>query len=84
MALAYLLSLLFSIVYVRIAAATLAAERIMIPLLDILQSVPILSFLPAWSPGRVVPAQHHRLELARWSLSSPAKPGTWPSASTSR
>ncbi len=46
MALAYVLSLVFSIVYARIAVASPRAERVMIPLLDILQSVPILSFLP--------------------------------------
>jgi len=46
MALAYVLSLVFSIVYARIAVANPRAERIMIPVLDILQSIPILSFLP--------------------------------------
>ena len=46
MALAYVLSLVFSIVYARIAVANPRAERIMIPVLDVLQSVPILSFLP--------------------------------------
>ena len=48
MALAYVLSLVFSLVYARIAVASRAAERIMIP------------------------------------RSSPARPGTWPSASTTR
>ncbi len=46
MALGYILSLVFSLVYARIAAATKLAERILLPLLDILQSIPILSFLP--------------------------------------
>ncbi len=46
MAAAYLLSLLFSLVYARVAVANRAAERVMIPVLDILQSIPILSFLP--------------------------------------
>jgi len=46
MAIAYILSLVFSIAYARIAVANRRAERIMIPILDILQSVPILSFLP--------------------------------------
>lgn len=46
MAVAYVLSLIFSIVYARIAVSSHAAERVMIPILDILQSVPILSFLP--------------------------------------
>jgi NitT/TauT family transport system permease protein len=46
MALAYVLSLVFTLVYARVAAARRGAERVMIPLLDILQSIPILSFLP--------------------------------------
>ena len=46
MALAYLLSLLFTLVYGYQAARSRRAERILIPILDILQSVPILSFLP--------------------------------------
>ena len=43
---AYLLSLAFSLVYGYIAARNPVAERWLMPLLDILQSVPILSFLP--------------------------------------
>ncbi|MCS6886621.1 ABC transporter permease [Chloroflexus sp.] len=46
MALAYALSLLFTLVYGYIAAYNARAERVLIPLLDVLQSVPILSFLP--------------------------------------
>ncbi len=46
MLIAYLLSMLFSLVYGYIAASRPSAERIMLPILDILQSVPILSFLP--------------------------------------
>ena len=46
MAAAYLLSVIFSVVYGRIAANSKRAEKIMLPLLDVLQSVPILSFLP--------------------------------------
>ena len=46
MLLAYCLSLAFSIAYAYIAARSPAAERWMMPLLDVLQSVPILSFLP--------------------------------------
>ena len=42
----YALSILFSLVYGYIAARSRAAERIMLPVLDVLQSVPILSFLP--------------------------------------
>ena len=43
---AYILSLLFSLVYGRLAATSRLGERLLIPLLDVLQSVPILSFLP--------------------------------------
>jgi NitT/TauT family transport system permease protein len=43
---AYFLSVIFSLVYGKYAAKNKKAEKIMLPLLDILQSVPILSFLP--------------------------------------
>ncbi len=43
---AYVLSLLFTLVYGRVAAYNRRAEQVMMPLLDVLQSVPILSFLP--------------------------------------
>lgn len=43
---AYLLSLLFTLIYGRAAAYNRRAERALMPLLDVLQSVPILSFLP--------------------------------------
>lgn len=46
MAAAYLLSLVFTLLYGRTAAYHRRAEKILIPLLDILQSIPILSFLP--------------------------------------
>ncbi len=44
---AYFLSLVFSIVYGRAAAYNRQAEQVLLPVLDVLQSVPILSFLPA-------------------------------------
>ncbi len=44
---AYGLSLLFALAYARAAAGSRRAERLMLPALDILQSVPILSFFPA-------------------------------------
>src|ERR1700678_2635076 len=57
--LAYGLSLAFTLVYGYIAAYNPRAERFMIPLLDVLQSIPVLSFLPgvmlamvALFPGR--------------------------------
>ncbi len=43
---AYFLSLLFTVVYGYVAAYHAKAERFMVPLLDILQSIPVLSFLP--------------------------------------
>ena len=46
MLLAYLLSLLFTLTYGYVAARNRTAEKILMPVLDILQSVPILSFLP--------------------------------------
>jgi NitT/TauT family transport system permease protein len=56
---AYALSLAFALVYGYVAAYNPRAERFMIPLLDVLQSIPVLSFLPpvmlamvALFPGR--------------------------------
>src|SRR3984893_17557315 len=56
---AYVLSLAFTLVYGYVAAYNPRAERFMIPLLDVLQSIPVLSFLPgvmlamaALCPGR--------------------------------
>ena len=46
MSAAYLLSLVFSLAYGYYAARNRRAEKVMMPLLDVLQSVPILSFLP--------------------------------------
>jgi NitT/TauT family transport system permease protein len=46
MAAAYVLSLIFSLAYGYLAASHRRAEQVLMPLLDVLQSVPILSFLP--------------------------------------
>jgi NitT/TauT family transport system permease protein len=43
---AYCVSLLFTLVYGYWAAKDRRAERVLLPLLDILQSIPVLSFLP--------------------------------------
>ena len=43
---AYVLSLLFALAYGYIAAHSRPAEIVMVPLLDVLQSIPVLSFLP--------------------------------------
>lgn len=45
-AISYVIALLFSIGYGYIAAYNKRAEKLMIPLLDTLQSIPVLSFLP--------------------------------------
>jgi NitT/TauT family transport system permease protein len=59
MAAAYLLSLLFALWYGRTAAHNHRVERVLMPLLDVLQSVPILSFLPVvlLSLSAVLPQQ---------------------------
>ena len=59
MAAAYLLSLLFALWYGRAAAHNQRVERVLMPLLDVLQSVPILSFLPVvlLSLSAVLPQQ---------------------------
>ncbi|MFH1026933.1 MAG: ABC transporter permease subunit, partial [Pseudomonadota bacterium] len=46
MAVAYVLSLIFSLIYGSFTASSKLAERFMLPILDVLQSIPILSFLP--------------------------------------
>jgi NitT/TauT family transport system permease protein len=66
MVLGYLLSLVFTLIYGHIAATRHRAERVMLPLLDILQSIPILSFLPAVILALVAAFPHSNvgLELA--------------------
>ena len=46
MLIAYFLSLFFTLLYGYAAARSRTAELVLMPLLDVLQSVPILSFLP--------------------------------------
>jgi len=58
---AYILSLAFALVYGYVAAYNPRAERIMIPLLDILQSIPVLSFLPGVMLAMVALFPHHQL-----------------------
>jgi NitT/TauT family transport system permease protein len=64
MLIAMALSLLFTFTYATLAAKSKRAERLLIPLLDILQSVPILGFISitvvffmALAPGRVLGAE---------------------------
>ena len=63
MLLAYLLSLVFTLIYGHVAATHRRAERVMIPLLDILQSIPILSFLPAVTLALVAAFPHSNIGL---------------------
>src|SRR5580693_3753142 len=60
-AIAYILSLAFTLVYGYVAAYNPRAERIMIPLLDILQSIPVLSFLPGVMLAMVALFPHHQI-----------------------
>ncbi len=64
MLIAMALSLLFTFTYATLAAKNKGAERLLIPLLDILQSVPILGFISVTvvffmklAPGRVLGAE---------------------------
>ena len=64
MLIAMALSLLFTFTYATVAAKNKRAERLLVPLLDILQSVPILGFISvtvvffmALAPGRVLGAE---------------------------
>src|ERR1035437_533545 len=60
-AVAYVLSLAFTLVYGYVAAYNPKVERIMIPLLDILQSIPVLSFLPGVMLAMVALFPHHQI-----------------------
>jgi NitT/TauT family transport system permease protein len=61
MAVAYVLSLGFSLVYGYVAAYYPKAERLMIPLLDIMQSIPVLSFLPGVMLAMIALFPHSQL-----------------------
>jgi len=63
---AYLLSLVFTFVYGTVAAHSRRAEKVMIPLLDIGQGIPVLGFLPGLVLGMVAlfPRSNVGLELA--------------------
>src|SRR5579864_5259869 len=63
MLLGYLLSLIFTFVYGHIAATNRRAATVMVPLLDILQSIPILSFLPAVVLALVAAFPHSNIGL---------------------
>lgn len=63
---AYCFSLIFALVYGRIAAHNQRAEKFMMPMLDILQSIPVLGFLPGLVLALVAifPTSNLGLELA--------------------
>lgn len=63
---AYVISLAFTLVYGYWAAKDPVAERVLVPLLDILQSIPVLSFLPGLVLALVAvfPTTNIGLELA--------------------
>jgi NitT/TauT family transport system permease protein len=62
-AVAYFLSLAFTLVYGYIAAYNQKAERFMVPLLDVLQSIPVLSFLPGVMLAMVALFPHKQFGL---------------------
>jgi len=63
---AYFISLVFTLMYGYVAAYNQRAEKIMVPLLDILQSIPVLGFLPSLVLALVALFPHSNvgLELA--------------------
>ncbi len=63
---AYGISFLFTMVYGLAMARVAGAERVMLPVLDILQSIPVLGFLPGFVLGLVYlfPHQNIGLEIA--------------------
>ena len=66
-AFAYVLSLIFAVTYGYIAAYNVRAERFMIPLLDVLQSIPVLSFLPGvmLAMAALFPGRHRKYPAGR-------------------
>ena len=60
---AYLLSLVFTLVYGTVAAHSKRAEKVMIPLLDIGQGIPVLGFLPGLVLGMVALFPHSNIGL---------------------
>jgi NitT/TauT family transport system permease protein len=66
MSAAYVLSMAFSLSFGRLTASGAWAERLLLPMLDILQSIPILSFMPGVVLALVAlfPTNNVGLELA--------------------
>jgi NitT/TauT family transport system permease protein len=66
--LAYGLSLLFALGYGYLAASSRRAEVVLVPLLDILQSIPVLSFLPGVMLAMVALIPHHQIGVELGSI----------------
>jgi len=60
---AYALSLTFTLIYGTTAAHSRTAERIMLPILDICQGIPVLGFLPGLVLGLVALFPHSNIGL---------------------
>jgi NitT/TauT family transport system permease protein len=67
-ALAYAISLVFALVYGYAAAHSRRAEAVLVPLLDILQSIPVLSFLPGVMLAMVALFPHRQLGVELGSI----------------
>lgn len=65
---AYILSVIFTLIYGYIAAHNERAEKVMVPILDILQSIPVLSFLPAVVLGLIAVFPSHNIGLELSSI----------------
>jgi NitT/TauT family transport system permease protein len=68
LAVAYALSLVFALSYGYLAARSRRAEVVLIPLLDILQSIPVLSFLPGVMLAMVALFPHRQLGVELGSI----------------
>ena len=68
LSLAYALSLVFALSYGYIAARSKYAEVVLVPLLDILQSIPVLSFLPGVMLAMVALFPHSQLGIELGSI----------------
>jgi len=68
LAVAYGLSMLFALAYGYVAARSKQAELVLIPLLDILQSIPVLSFLPGVMLAMVALFPHSQLGIELGSI----------------
>jgi NitT/TauT family transport system permease protein len=65
---AYSLSLVFALAYGYLAARSKRAEIVLLPLLDILQSIPVLSFLPGVMLAMVALFPHRQIGIELGSI----------------